>query len=127
MSRYLSHLSELQPEFFTEVSPELAAERGLVHGELAAITTPRATVRARVLVTRRIKPLMVDGRTIHQVGIPYHWGYEGNVKGDVANDLLAISQEPNVRIMETKALICDIAPVKQRQPAARNTQPLGVL
>lgn len=127
MSRYLSHLAELQPEFFTEVSPELAAERGLVHGELAAITTPRATVKARVLVTRRIKPLMVDGRTIHQVGIPYHWGYEGNVKGDIANDLLAISQEPNVRIMETKALICDIAPVKERQPAAGNWQPRGVL
>ncbi len=127
MSRYLSHLAELQPEFFTEVSPELAAERGLVHGELAAITTPRATVKARVLVTRRIKPLTVDGRTIHQVGIPYHWGYEGNVKGDIANDLLAISQEPNVRIMETKALICDIAPVNEYQPAAGNMQPMGVL
>jgi formate dehydrogenase major subunit len=53
------------------------------------------------------------------VGLPYHWGYRGRVKGDVVNDLLAISQEPNVRIMETKALVCDIAPGKRAQgPAA---------
>jgi formate dehydrogenase major subunit len=128
MSRFLSHLAELQPEFFTEVSPELAAERGLVHGENAIITTPRASVQARVLVTRRIKPLIIDGKTIHQVGIPYHWGYSGSVKGDIANDLLAISQEPNVRIMETKALICDISPARQRQAEALgNWQPVGVL
>ena len=128
MSRFLSHLAELQPEFFTEVSPELAAERGLVHGEHAIITTPRASVKARVLVTRRLKPLSIDGRTIHQVGIPYHWGYSGDVKGDIANDLLAISQEPNVRIMETKALICDIAPANGHQPATvGNLRPAGVL
>jgi len=47
---------------------------------------------------------------VHQVGLPYHWGYKGRVKGDVVNDLLAISEEPNVRIMETKALVCDIRP-----------------
>jgi formate dehydrogenase major subunit len=128
MSRFLPHLAELQPEFFTEVSPELAAERGLVHGENAIITTPRASVQARVLVTRRIKPLIIDGKTIHQVGVPYHWGYSGSVKGDIANDLLAISQEPNVRIMETKALICDISPAKEWQPEALgNWQPAGVL
>ena len=129
MSRFLPHLAELQPEFFTEVSPELAAERGLVHGDTAIITTPRASVQTRVLVTRRMKPLIINGKTIHQVGIPYHWGYSGNVKGDIANDLLAISQEPNVRIMETKALICDISPAN-RLPEAKangNRQHVGVL
>ncbi|HEY2351125.1 MAG TPA: hypothetical protein VGH83_01360, partial [Candidatus Acidoferrum sp.] len=55
-----------------------------------------------------MKPLFVDGRRIHQVGLPYHWGYQGNVKGDVVNDLLAISEEPNVRIMESKALLCNV-------------------
>jgi len=55
-----------------------------------------------------MRPLWVQGRTVHQVGLPYHWGYRGVVKGDVVNDLLAISEEPNVRIMETKALVCDI-------------------
>lgn len=110
MTRTLSHLSELQPELFTEVSPELAEEAGLEHGDWATITTPRATVEARVLVTRRMRSLWVDGRRLHQVGLPYHWGYKGQVKGDIANDLVAISEEPNVRIMESKALLCNIEP-----------------
>ncbi|MBV8050908.1 MAG: molybdopterin-dependent oxidoreductase [Acidobacteriaceae bacterium] len=130
MSRYLSHLSELQPELFTEVSPELAAELDLQHGERATIITPRALVEARVLVTPRMRPLRIDGRTVHQVGIPYHWGYRGQVTGDVVNDLLVISEEPNVRIMETKALVCNIIPgrrahgpeaLQQLQSELRNT------
>lgn len=108
MSRYLSHLSELQPELFTEVSPELAAELGLQHGDFATIITPRALVEARVLITNRMRPVKVNGRWVHQVGLPYHWGYRGVVQGDIANDLLVISEEPNVRIMETKALVCNV-------------------
>ncbi len=119
MTRTLSHLCELQPELFTEVSPELAAEVQLEHGGWATITTPRAIVQARVLVTKRMRPLWVDGRTVHQVGLPYHWGYKGRVKGDIVNDLIAISEEPNVRIMESKALVCNIAPGRRASgPAA---------
>ncbi len=110
MTRTLSHLAELQPELFVEVSPELAADAGLDHGDWAIITTPRAIVEARVLVTPRMHPLWIEGRRVHQVGLPYHWGYRGNVKGDVVNDLLAISEEPNVRIMESKALVCNVKP-----------------
>jgi formate dehydrogenase major subunit len=55
-----------------------------------------------------MRPLTVNGKQVHQVGLPYHWGYRGLVRGDVTNDLLAISEEPNVRIMETKALVCNI-------------------
>jgi formate dehydrogenase major subunit len=110
MTRTLSHLAELQPELFTEISPELASELGLQHGEYATITTPRGTIEARVMVTPRIRPLKIDGRTVHQVGLPYHWGYKGQVTGDVVNDLLVISEEPNVRIMETKALVCNMQP-----------------
>jgi formate dehydrogenase major subunit len=62
--------------------------------------------------------MWVEGRTVHQVGLPYHWGYKGKVKGDVANDLLAISEEPNVRIMETKALVCNIQPGRRSQGEA---------
>jgi formate dehydrogenase major subunit len=108
MSRTLSHLAELQPELFTEISPELAREAGLQHGGWATISTPRASIEARVLVTRRLRPLWIGGERIHQVGLPYHWGYKGRVKGDVANDLVAINEEPNVRIMETKAMVCNI-------------------
>jgi formate dehydrogenase major subunit len=110
MTRNLSHLSELQPELFTEVSPELAEELGLEHGQWATISTPRASVQARVLITRRLRPLWIEGRRVHQVGLPYHWGYKGMSKGDVVNDLLVISEEPNVRIMETKALVCNLRP-----------------
>ena len=119
MTRHLSHLSELQPELFTEISPELASELGLEHGNWATIITPRALVEARVLVTPRMRPLQIDGRTVHQVGLPYHWGYRGQVTGDVVNDLLVISEEPNVRIMETKALTCNVIPGRRaRGPEA---------
>ena len=117
MTRTLSHLAELQPELFTEVSPELAASIGVKHGDFATISTPRATIEARVMITNRMRPLRIDGRTVHQVGLPYHWGYRGTVTGDVVNDLLAISEEPNVRIMETKALVCNVVP--GRRPRGR--------
>jgi len=110
MSRYLSHLAELQPEFFAEISPELARATGVRHGEFVTIASPRGVVEARALVTSRIPPLTIDGRVIHQVGVPYHWGTKGLVTGDSANDLIAMSEEPNVRIMETKGLVCNIRP-----------------
>ena len=118
MTRTLSHLAELQPELFTEISPELAAALALKHGDFATISTPRATIEARVMITSRMRPLRIDGRIVHQVGLPYHWGYRGAVTGDVVNDLLAISEEPNVRIMETKALVCNVTP--GRRPRGRH-------
>jgi formate dehydrogenase major subunit len=110
MSRGLPYLAELQPEMFCEVSPELAGERGLRHGGWATILTARSAIEARVLVTRRIKALAVDGRAIHQVGIPWHWGYKGLVRGDVANDLFGIVLDTNVHIQESKVTSCDIRP-----------------
>jgi formate dehydrogenase major subunit len=110
MSRTLPHLAELQPEFFCEISPALAAERGIENGGWMTIMTARGIVEARALVTPRIPPLLINGKTVHQVGVPYHWGYRGLVKGDSANDLVAISEEPNVRIMETKGLLCNVSP-----------------
>jgi formate dehydrogenase major subunit len=108
MTRTLSHLAELQPELFAEISPELAGEIGARNGDTIAIATPRGEIQARALVTPRIRPMTVNGRTLHQVGLPYHFGGRGLVKGDVVNDLVAISQEPNVRIMESKALVCAV-------------------
>jgi formate dehydrogenase major subunit len=119
MSRWLPYLSELQPEFFCEVSPELAAERGLDHLGWATIITARNAVEARVLVTRRIPPLTVQGRRLHQVGLPYHWGWAGYSTGDSANDLIEISLDPNVHIQESKAFACDIRPGRRPTGAAR--------
>lgn len=122
MSRTLPHLAELMPELFCEVSPELAELQNLTHGDFATVTTARGIVEARVLVTTRMHPLWVQGRTVHQVGMPYHWGPNGIAKGDVVNDLLVISEEPNVRIMETKALVCDIQPGRRRTNEKALTQ-----
>jgi formate dehydrogenase major subunit len=110
MSRTVPHLSELQPELFCEISPELANELGIINGEWVTITSPRGIVSAHALVTQRVRPLQINGKTIHLVGLPYHWGWKGVATGDVVNDLLAISEEPNVRIMETKALVCNLTP-----------------
>lgn len=110
MSRGLGHLAELQPELFAEISPELAARVGVRNREWVTIVTPRSLISARALVTARMRPLQVNGEIVDQVGLPYHWGWKGMVTGDVTNDLLAISQEPNVRIMSTKALVCNLLP-----------------
>jgi formate dehydrogenase major subunit len=112
MSRTLSHLAELQPELFCEMSPELAREIGAAHRQPVVISTPRGSITARALVTKRIRPLRVQGRVVHQIALPYHWGQRGIVRGDVVNDLVAISEEPNVKIMESKALVCRIDPVR---------------
>ena len=81
MSRFLPYLSELQPALFCEVSPQLAAERGLEHLGWATIITARSAIEARVMVTERIRPLQVQGRTLHQVGLPWHWGANGITTG----------------------------------------------
>ncbi len=111
MSRWLPYLAELQPEFFCEVSPELAKERGLENGGWATIISPRSAIEARVLVTERMTPLTINGHTIHQIGLPYHWGVGGDgavVQGDGANDLLGVTLDPNVAIQESKVASCDI-------------------
>ena len=120
MSRTLPYLSELQPEFFCEVSPELAAERGLEHKGWATIITARTAVEARVLVTSRMRTLTVAGRQLHQVGLPYHWGPNGLVTGDSANELASLVLDPNVHIQEVKAMACDIRPGRRpRGPGLR--------
>ncbi len=110
MSRFLSHLSELQPEMFAEISPELARELKIKNGDYICIVSLRAAIEARALVSRRIRPLQLNGKTLHQVAVPYHFGTAGLVHGSAANDLLTISGEPNVTIMEAKALTCNIVP-----------------
>ena len=114
MTRTLSHLAELQPELFCELSPELAGEIGAQNGTFVVVSTPRGAIEARALVTPRMRPLTIQGRLVHQVGLPYHFGGRGLVTGDVVNDLVAISEEPNVRIMESKALVCRVV---CRQPS----------
>jgi formate dehydrogenase major subunit len=108
MTRWTPWLAELQPELFVEISEELAAEKGIRNTEFARITSPRGSIVAKALVTRRLRPLVVDGRVCHQVGMPFHWGYMGVVTGAVTNDLTALVGDPNVSIHEGKAFMCNI-------------------
>jgi formate dehydrogenase major subunit len=112
MSRWLPYLSELQPEMFCEVSPELAAERGLEPYGWATLISPRSAIEARVLVTERMTPLNISGRIVHTIGLPYHWGVGNDavITGDGANDLLGVTLDPNVQIQESKVGSCDIRP-----------------
>jgi formate dehydrogenase major subunit len=120
MSRTLSRLAELQPELFCEVSPALAADRGLANGGWAMIITARAAIEARVLVTARVRPLrLADGSLIHQVGLPYHWGTSGLVTGDTVNDLLPFAVDPNVLIQESKVATCQIVAGRRPRGPAR--------
>ncbi len=120
MSRFQPYLSELQPEFFCEVSPELARERGLEHLGWATIISARTAIEARVMVTERVVPLRVAGRVVHQIGLPYHWGVgnEAIVTGDSVNDLFGVTLDRNVHIQESKVASCDIQPGRRpRGPA----------
>ena len=119
MSRFSPYLAELAPEFFCEVSPELAAERGLEHAGWATIITARAAIEARVMVTERMTPMTVAGTRVHHVGLPYHWGHSGLITGDPANELAHLSLDPNVHIQEVKVLACDIQPGRRPRGRAR--------
>ena len=120
MSRWLPYLAELQPEMFCEISPELAQEKGLEPYGWATIVSPRSAIEVKVLVTERMTPLTVGGNTVHQIGLPYHWGVGSDavVTGDSANDLLGIALDPNVHIQGSKVGSCDIRPGRRpRGPA----------
>jgi formate dehydrogenase major subunit len=118
MSRNLPWLSELQPEMFAEIDPQLAAERGIEDGGWMTIMTERAEIEARALVTERIRPLRVEGRVVHQVGLPWHWGYSGLSHGDITNDLGVLSGDPNVSIQESKAFTCDVRAGRRQRPSS---------
>jgi formate dehydrogenase major subunit len=103
MSRWLPWLDELQPEMFAEIDPVLAAREGIEDGGWMTISSPRAEIVARARVTERMKPLRIDRATIHQIGLPWHWGASG-----AANDLILLSGDPNTSIHESKAFVCNV-------------------
>ena len=108
MSRFNSWLNELQPAMFVEMSPELAAEKKIEHGGWCTITSPRGAIEARAMVTRRMMPLVIQGRLIHQVGLPFHWSFAGECVGGNANDLTSLIADPNVSMHEAKAFVVNV-------------------
>ncbi len=108
MSRFDSWLNELQPEMFVEMSPDLAAERGIAHGEWVVVTSRRGAIEARAMVTPRLRSLQIQGKTVHQIGLPIHYGWAGEVAGAAANDLTSIVTDPNASMHEGKAFTCQV-------------------
>jgi len=108
MTRFLPWLAELQPRGFVEISTELAAELGIANGDWVVLTTPRYQAETQALVTERLKPLRVRRRLVHQVGMPWHFGYQGIATGGIANNLTALVADPNVSIHESKAFMCNL-------------------
>jgi formate dehydrogenase major subunit len=108
MSRWLPWLVDLQPELFCEISPEHAQELGVQSTDWVRILTPRGSIRAKALVTGRIRPYRLKDKTVYHVGLPWHWGYKGVATGEVVNNLSALVGDPNVTIHEAKVFVCQV-------------------
>ena len=123
MSRNLPWLAELQPEMFVEIDPVLAGRRGIEDGGWMTVMTRRGEIEARAKVTNRLRPLQLGDQVAHQIAIPWHWGTyrssEQGVIGDTANDLIALSGDPNTSI-EDKTFSCQVrAGRRAAQPTER--------
>jgi formate dehydrogenase major subunit len=93
---------------FAEIDPILAKQKGIEDGGWMVVETARAEIEARARVTERMRPLKIDGKRVHQIALPWHWGFGGPSPGDSANDLGAMSGDPNVSIQEDKALAVNV-------------------
>jgi formate dehydrogenase major subunit len=105
-TRAMPHTAELQPEAFVEIPTELAREHGIRTKDWVVLSTTRGEVEAKALVTDRLRPFIVDGRRVYQIGMPWVYGWEGFARGDVANVLLSMYGDANTSIHSTKALTC---------------------
>jgi formate dehydrogenase major subunit len=68
---------QLVPEPFVEIPEQLAADMGLLGGERLKVSSARGEYIAKAMVTKRIKPMNIDGKKVYQIGIPIHWGFRG--------------------------------------------------
>jgi formate dehydrogenase major subunit len=107
-TRVMPHTAELQPEAFVELSPELAAQFGVHTLDWVVVSTARGEIEAKAMVTERMRPFTINGKTVHQVGMPWVYGWEGYARGDIANVLLGIYGDANTSIHTTKAITCNL-------------------
>ncbi|MDE2481558.1 MAG: formate dehydrogenase, partial [bacterium] len=115
MTRYVPWLAELQPAAFAEIDPDLAVSKGIKNGDYVVISTALGEMEARALVSGRMRPLRVNGKKIHQIGIPYNYGsMVALARGDSVGDLIAIATDPNVSIHESKTLTCNLRAGRRR-------------
>jgi formate dehydrogenase major subunit len=98
---------QLQPEFFIEIPQELAAEKTIANGDRVRVTSARGSIEGKAMVTRRIKPMQVSGRTVYQIGFPIHWGFlgRGQQQGSLANLVTPTIVDPNSFAPEYKGFL----------------------
>jgi formate dehydrogenase major subunit len=110
VTQNVEHLVQLQPEAFVEVPAELAAEKGIKTGDNVRVSSKRGKLEVRAVVTKRLGPLRVDGKTIYQIGIPIHWGFVGINTGQhwLANALTPFVGDASSRTPEFKAFLVNI-------------------
>jgi formate dehydrogenase major subunit len=118
IGRVTPHTAELQPEAFVEIAPELAAELGIRHLDWTVLSTLRGEIEVRAMITPRVRPFIINGRVVHQVGMPWVYGWEGYAHGDIANVLLAITGDANTSIHSTKATTCALRRGRRASHAA---------
>jgi len=104
----LGWLTECHPQMFVEMSKELAAEKGIRNGDRVKVSSARGEITMAAVVTGRFKPFKMENKTIHQIGMPWHFGWGGLATGDVANDLTPHVGDANTTIPEYKAFLVDI-------------------
>ena len=109
LTRWLPWLIEAEPQMFVEMSEELAKLRNINNGEKVIVESPRGMLEAVAIVTKRFKPFKIQGNEIHEVGIPWHFGWVWPAEGgDSANLLTPSVGDPNTRIPESKAFMVNV-------------------
>jgi len=104
----------LQPEFFVEISEDLARQKGIAPGGWVRVFSKRGAVTAKAVVTKRISTLICDGQQVHIVGIPLHWGFVGATKkGFGPNSLTPYVGDANIETPEYKAFLVDIEAIPE--------------
>jgi formate dehydrogenase major subunit len=119
-TRFVRSNAELQPEGFAEVPLELAELLGIRNRDWVVVSTARGEIETKALVTRRLRPLEIDGRLLFQIGLPYNYGWRGFARGGIANELTSIVGDPNTTIHEGKALTCNLRPGRAGVQSARH-------
>ena len=101
-----------QPEQFIEIGEKLANKLGIAQGDTVKVSSNRGYIKAKAVVTKRIRPLNVDGKIVDTIGIPIHWGYQGVAKkGFIANTLTPFVGDANTQTPEFKAFLVNVEKV----------------
>jgi formate dehydrogenase major subunit len=109
LTRWQPWLLETQPQSFCEMSHELAQLKGVKNGDKVTVESARGKVEALAIVTIRFKPFKIAGTTIHQVGLPWCFGWVTPKDGGDSSNLLTPSiGDPNTKIPETKAFMVNV-------------------